>query len=336
MIYPPIVSPFTHGDTVTITIIDLSDNSIVVNAVACVEIGVTGYYKYTPSLVQDTKTYIFIMTNGNTAFDCVGELSMNILGDLRIDNILADTNELQTDLTNGGRLDLLIDAIKTKTDLLKNSWNDLSAASVNAEVDSALNDYDGPTKTEMDTALDLLPIATEIRQEIDDHSTQLANIVEDTNEIQVDLKNTGRIDELIDSIIADLTLIHNHINTIDGHITADYGSTQKNIIDELKNTDLTEVLSSLSDIYSEVQSIQSFGKGSKEVTYTLTKIDLTPIADANVKVTSDILGLYSIAEGRTNQLGQITLQLDPGSTVYLWRSKTGEVFINPDIEIVPT
>lgn len=32
--------------------------------------------------------------------------------------IVADTNELQTDLTNGGRLDVLVDAIKAKTDLL--------------------------------------------------------------------------------------------------------------------------------------------------------------------------------------------------------------------------
>lgn len=32
--------------------------------------------------------------------------------------ILTDTNELQTDLTNGGRVDLLIDAIKAVTDLL--------------------------------------------------------------------------------------------------------------------------------------------------------------------------------------------------------------------------
>src|SRR5574343_1305526 len=35
-----------------------------------------------------------------------------------IDAILTDTGELQTDLTNGGRLDLLIDAVKAKTDSL--------------------------------------------------------------------------------------------------------------------------------------------------------------------------------------------------------------------------
>lgn len=36
--------------------------------------------------------------------------------DTEIAAILADTNELQTDLANGGRLDLLVDAIKAKTD----------------------------------------------------------------------------------------------------------------------------------------------------------------------------------------------------------------------------
>lgn len=35
-----------------------------------------------------------------------------------IASVLVDTNELQTDLTNGGRLDLLVDAIKAKTDPL--------------------------------------------------------------------------------------------------------------------------------------------------------------------------------------------------------------------------
>jgi len=38
--------------------------------------------------------------------------------DTEVAAILADTNELQTDLTNGGRLDLLIDAIKAKTDTI--------------------------------------------------------------------------------------------------------------------------------------------------------------------------------------------------------------------------
>ena len=59
---------------------------------------------------------------GGTA-QTAGDLkaSLNTIDDFldtEVADILADTNELQTDWVNGGRLDLLIDAIKTVTDLL--------------------------------------------------------------------------------------------------------------------------------------------------------------------------------------------------------------------------
>jgi hypothetical protein len=60
------------------------------------------------------------------------------------DTILADTAELQTDDVPG-----LIAAL-----------NDLSAADVNAEVDTALSDYDAPTKAELDSAVS--PLATAV------------------------------------------------------------------------------------------------------------------------------------------------------------------------------
>ena len=47
--------------------------------------------------------------------------------DTEVAAILADTNELQTDLVNGGRLDLLIDAIKAKSDNLPTDPADQSA-----------------------------------------------------------------------------------------------------------------------------------------------------------------------------------------------------------------
>lgn len=63
-----------------------------------------------------------------------------------IASILADTNELQGDWANGGRLDLLIDQILADTNELQSddvpgliaALNDLSAAAVNAEVVDAL------------------------------------------------------------------------------------------------------------------------------------------------------------------------------------------------------
>lgn len=60
--------------------------------------------------------------------------------DTEVAAILADTNELQTDLADGGRLDLLVDAIKAKTDNLPSDPADASVvagliAGVDAKVD---------------------------------------------------------------------------------------------------------------------------------------------------------------------------------------------------------
>jgi len=64
-------------------------------------------------------------TNGNAAIKTLLALAATYI-DTEIAAILADTNELQTDWTNGGRLDLLIDAIKAKTDNLPSDPADQS------------------------------------------------------------------------------------------------------------------------------------------------------------------------------------------------------------------
>lgn len=78
----------------------------------------------------------------NAAADAAGGLPISDAGGLDMDAILADTNELQTDWVNGGRLDLIIDAILTDTGTTLPATlaalNDLSAAEVNAEVVDAL------------------------------------------------------------------------------------------------------------------------------------------------------------------------------------------------------
>ncbi len=64
--------------------------------------------------------------------------------------IVADTNELQSDDVPG-----LISAL-----------NDLSAAQVNTECDTALSDYDPPTKAEMDTAHALLATPAQVNAQV--------------------------------------------------------------------------------------------------------------------------------------------------------------------------
>lgn len=72
-------------------------------------------------------------------------------------------------------------------------------ASINTEADTALTDYDPPTKAEMDTGHGLL--ATEAKQDIID--TVVDTILVDTGELQTDWANGGRLDLLIDLILAD-------------------------------------------------------------------------------------------------------------------------------------
>ena len=80
----------------------------------------------------------------------VGLASANL--DTQLAAIVADSNELQTDWTNGGRLDVLIDAIKAKTDNLPSDPADASdIASSFSTVNTTLATIAGYIDTEVAT-----------------------------------------------------------------------------------------------------------------------------------------------------------------------------------------
>ena len=76
------------------------------------------------------------------------------------------------------------------------------------------------------------------------------------------------------------------------------------------------------------------GIGPTEHIYTLEAPVGTPCADARIYLSTDTLKANIIHEGVTNALGQVTFNVDlpVGTTVYLWRYKTGIDFVNPDVE----
>lgn len=81
-------------------------------------------------------------------------------------------------------------------------------------------------------------------------------------------------------------------------------------------------------------SNQSPGAGAIAFTYTLTStLDNSPVPDAAVWATADSGGTMILASGRTDNSGEVTFYLDPG-TVYIWRAKRGWTFANPDTETV--
>ena len=78
----------------------------------------------------------------------------------------------------------------------------------------------------------------------------------------------------------------------------------------------------------------AFGSGSIEWEYTLTSsVGGTPIADADIWVTTDSAGANVVASGKTDAFGKMTFFLDAG-TYYVWRQKSGFNFDNPDVETV--
>lgn len=106
--------------------------------------------------------------------------------DTEIAAILADTNELQTDLANGGRLDLLIDAIKAKTDGL-NFTGSYVQSQVKGQDDI---DFGATQKASITTAV---PTTAQIKTAIEAEGSHLALILEDTG---------TTLDALIDAIKA--------------------------------------------------------------------------------------------------------------------------------------
>jgi len=74
--------------------------------------------------------------------------------DANVDLILVDTDELQTDWTDGGRLDLLIDGIKSSTDNLPADPADAS------DIASAFSTTDGLITT-VDTVVDAIKLSTD-------------------------------------------------------------------------------------------------------------------------------------------------------------------------------
>jgi hypothetical protein len=94
--------------------------------------------------------------------------------------IIADTNALQTDWANDGRLDLLLDAIPTTA---MRGTDSAALASVMGALDDAAI---GAAAGDNDTAMSLLK-----------------GIITDTNELQGDWADDGRLDVILDAILDD-------------------------------------------------------------------------------------------------------------------------------------
>jgi hypothetical protein len=173
--------------------------------------------------------------------------------------------------------------------------------------------------------------------------TDLDAALADTDELQADLVDGGRLDLLIDTIKAktdnlpadpaDDSDIDSQLTTITTHLTDVKGTGFVKDTDSL--VDLGHIgadgdtLETLSD---QLDDVTTLGAGAVTFTYTLTSdTDSSAITGADVWVTSDEAGNNVIASGETDSNGQVTFYLDAGD-VFVWRAKSGWDFTNPDAE----
>lgn len=120
----------------------------------------TGAGGSAPTAADNAAAVWNALQSAHTTAGSFGELATEIA------SILADTNELQGDWTNGGRLDLLLDALPT---LLE----------IQSAISTELGIYDGPTKAEMDAGFaalndpDVTAIADAVLDEVYEGSTTM-------------------------------------------------------------------------------------------------------------------------------------------------------------------
>lgn len=145
-------------------------------------------------------------------------------------------------------------------------------ADVNAEVDSALADYDAPTKAELDSGLDALPTAAENRAEMDSNSTQLAAIVGDTNELQTDWANGGRLDLILDA-----------------------RASQSSVDDLPTNSELTTALGGLNDL--DATEVQTAAAAALTAYDPPTKAELDSGLDALPTAAENAAALMDLSNG---------------------------------------
>ena len=98
-----ILGNFNDGDTVTIDVYRLSDDTKVVDGATCSEVGTTGVFKYNFSQTISSKTeYLWIMSNGT--LDQRGKI---VLGGY-MDNIKIKTDNLPSDPASESQVETAI------------------------------------------------------------------------------------------------------------------------------------------------------------------------------------------------------------------------------------
>lgn len=217
--------------------------------------------------------------------------------DTEIAAILADTNELQTDWVNGGRLDLLIDAIKAKTDGLPSDPADQSAVeAVIATLQTTANAIETDTQdiqSRLPAALVTGRMDSNVQAMGTDVITSGALAASAVSEIQSGLSTltTSQVNTECDTALADVGLTTTITGRIDAAVSTRATPAQVNaeVVDALDTdtyAELSAVPAATSTIRKMLQWLFMLGRNKVLQTATVQTLrndaDSADIATANV------------------------------------------------------
>lgn len=283
------------------------------------EIGSTGVYELNIGSGEiSTHDFIFIKVTASGAADTFVLFKM--------------TTQNVDDLPTAAEVNTEVDTALAELHLdhlLKNAW--AGDPTITTIFDRILN-KDGsqtfdPTTDSLEairdrgdsawTAGGAAPTVEEIRAEMDANSTQFAAIVTDTGELQTDWADGGRLDLLIDEILADTgTTLPTQLDSMSG---ATFDSA----------TDSLEAIRNRGDV---AWLTGGGGSGANQVTLTIEEADTTPIPYVRVSVLNSDSTVV-IATGTADVNGQAVFALDDG-TYKILLSRVGVTFTVPETLVV--
>jgi len=236
-----------------------------------------------------------------------------------------------TDLIDGGRLDLLIDAIPTTA----MRGTDIAATEAKQDIIDGIVDniksylVDGGS---IDTLIDsIITHLVAMKGGTFNGATDSLEAVRDRGDAAWTTGAGGDATEAKQDTI--ISRIGTPANIDSGG--ASLAENIKKIADDNAGATFDAETDSLNKIRGVIDTVGGVaGAGAITFVYTLTDGEGgDPIGDADVWATTDEAGTNVVASGKTDQYGKVTFYLDEG-TIYIWRQKSGWIGTNPDEEVV--
>jgi len=211
-----------------------------------------------------------------------------------VDNILVDTNELQTDWANGGRLDLILDELTVQGDT-----NETKIDTIDTVVDTINTNVGDPSGDNLisitakigDSTTDLVTL---IGTPVTDISTDIANVktvVDETNgylEAGGDVYNALITDAAGANIAADIIVIDGIVDTIAAENSSSDSSGTFSYLDAGAEQDVVEVTNTTRKIINAVwvDCINLTNNGTFKLYYKVDGTNYREITDLAYTITA--------------------------------------------------